>query len=158
MKEIGDDYGVRMEKILEWVEEINKKIYKKEKQGERNVNEEKVDDKTWSSVSNSIYVLLLISCPLSLILYPLSLIPYPLSLIPYPLSLMPYPLSLIPTPYSVSPIAVPFQKFRWGFLSFLLLLFLLLLLLLFQAKVKSTPSFRPKPWSSTIRNISMNPK
>ena len=53
-----------------------------------------------------------------------------------------YPLSLIPTPCSLFPSTVPFAKFRWGLLSFLS--FLSLLWLLSPAKVKSTPSPRPK--------------
>ena len=54
----------------------------------------KIKNKTWSSVSNSTYIL--------------SLIDYPLFLIPYPISLISYPLSLIPTPCSLSPRTVPF--------------------------------------------------
>ena len=77
----------------------------------------------------------------------LGLIPYPLSFDPYSLSLIlfPYPFLLSLTPFSLSPSTVPFKKFRWRFLSFLLLL----LLLLSQAKVKSTPNPWPKTWSLT---------
>ena len=57
-----------------------------------------------------------------------------LPFIPYP-----FPLSLIPTPCFLSPSTVPFTKFRWGLLSFLRLW-----LWLSPAKVKSTPSPRPK--------------
>ena len=66
------------------------------------------------------------------------------------LPFIPYHLSLIPTPCSLSPSTVPFTKFRWGLLW-------LWLLWLSQAKVKSTPSPRPKTgvWQKGNMDISL---